>query len=213
MYKKWILSSLIILQQIVLGMTLKERLQPKSLKNNILGDFVVTEYQKNLSFLRVHAMSPSSVFLEEINLPVHLAPKKPISWNTWIQEKAPGHTSWLLYQINLDDCKIVDCYSFSRESYITLSDGQSFFSCLMTLPLTQVPLSERKRIGPRPINDMQDTRKLWNPPKIYHGKKIKEPHFQMLQATWPKDDSELSGKLVNLYFDQDQPDFVFPYWT
>lgn len=213
MYKKWILSSLIVLHQLVLGTTLQERFRPISSKNSTLGNFIVTEYQKNLSFLRVHSFSPSSVFLEEINLPVHLAPKKPILWDDWVQKKAPGHTSWLLYQISLDDCKVVDCYSFSRQSYIALSDNQSFLSRLMTLPLTKVSLSERKRIGPQPVNDMPDTRKLWTPPKIYHGKKIKDPHFEMLQATWPKDDSELSGKLINLYFDKDQPDFAFPYWT
>ncbi|MEI8300874.1 MAG: hypothetical protein WCG10_04600 [Chlamydiota bacterium] len=212
MYKKLMLFSLIILNQLVLGLTLKERFQPISSKNNILGNFIVTEHQKNLSFLRVHSFLDSSLFLEEINLPIHLAPKKPIFWDEWVEAKAPGHTSWLLYQINLDDCKILDCYSFSRQSYIALSDGQSFLSRLMTLPLTQIALSERKRIGPPPTNDMPDTRKLWNPPKIYHGQKIKNPHFEMLQASWPKDESEFSGKLINLYFDQDHPEFTFPYW-
>jgi hypothetical protein len=33
-----------------------------------------------------------------------------------------------------------------------------------------------------------------------------------MHTTWPKDDSELSGRGIDLYFDQNQPLFPFPYW-
>ncbi|MBM3191561.1 MAG: hypothetical protein FJZ63_02750 [Chlamydiae bacterium] len=211
MHKK-IVISLFLIPSLVYSLTLQERFERISQRENLLGDFVVTEYQKNLSFLRLHSLSATSLFLEEINIPQHLAPKKPIDWDAWLTALAPHHTSWLLYEIDISSCKIIDCYSFSRSAYISLSHETSFLTRLMTLPLHKTPLSERKRIGPKPSQDMPDSRKLWNPPKIYRGERCKNPHFEMLQTTWPKDASELSGKLIHLYFDEDNPYFPFPYW-
>lgn len=194
---------------LVFSLTLKEKLEQATATP---GSFIITEHQNNLSFIRLHSFKESFLFLEEINIPSHLLPKKGIHWEQWLKEKAPHHTSWVLYQIDLNQCKIIDCYSFSRESYISLSGQHSFLATLMTLPLEKVSLSERKKIGPKPPSDMPDTRKLWNPPKNLNGKKHANNHFEMMRARWPKDDSDLSGKMIDLYFDQDQPLFPFPYW-
>ena len=33
-----------------------------------------------------------------------------------------------------------------------------------------------------------------------------------MRTRWPKDHSELSQKVIDLYFDRDEPSFPFPYW-
>lgn len=193
----------------VFSLSLKEKFQ--NFSPAYKGSFVVTEHQKTISFLRLHSLDGPFLFLEEINLPSHFLMQHPRNWDEWLKEKAPHHTSWLLYQVDLNQCKIVDCYSFSKESYISLHEQQSFLTTLMTLPLEPVPPAERKRIGSKSQEDL-DTRKIWNPPKIINGQHYSKPRFEMMHARWPKDDSELSGKLIDLYFDQDQPQFPFPYW-
>jgi|GEM_PF-975390 len=192
----------------LLSFSLKDKFNAPSLR----GSFIVTEYEKTTSFLRVYSVSPPYLFLEEINIPSQLRPKKLPHWDLWLQDKAPHHTSWLLYQIDLNLCTIVDCYSFSRQSYISLQKEHSFLAQLMTLPLQCISEENRKRIGSKSPSDELDMRKIWSPPKILHGKKIAHPTFQAMRATWPKDDSLLSGKLIDLYFDQDNPSFPFPYW-
>ena len=55
-------------------------------------------------------------------------------------------------------------------------------------------------------------RKVWNPPLVVSGKKASSPQFDVYFTHWPKDHSPLSAKKITLYFDQKQPDFLFPYW-
>lgn len=199
----------LIQSSLVFSFTLKEKIEQAA---SSPGSFIVTEHQKTISFLRLHSFTPPFVFLEEINIPSEFIKKEAMDWDKWIKEKAPNHTSWLLYQIDLTECKILNCYSFSRESFISLTGQESFLATLMSLPLELTPLENRKKIGPKPPSDMPDIRKTWSPPKILNGKKYKNNHFEMMHTKWPKDDSELSGRDIDLYFDTDQPLFPFPYW-
>lgn len=194
---------------LIFPLTLKEKFQQAG---SSPGSFIVTENQKTISFLRFHSFEDPFLFLEEINIPSHFITKQGMDWEKWIKEKAPNHTSWLLYQIDLTECKILHCYSFSRQSFISLTGQESFLATLISLPLENIPLADRKRIGPKPSSDMLDTRKLWNPPKILNGKKYKNNHFEMMHTKWPKDDSDLSGREIDVYFDTEQPLFPFPYW-
>ena len=194
---------------LIFSLTLKEKFQQVG---STPGSFIVTEHQKTISFLRLHSFNNPFLFLEEINIPSHFITKQGMDWEKWLKEKAPNHTSWLLYQIDLTDCKILHCYSFSRESFISLTGQESFLTTLMSLPLEHTPTDNRKKIGPQPPSDMPDIRKIWNPPKILHGKKHKNNHFEMMHTKWPKDTSDLSGRDIDLYFDLDQPLFPFPYW-
>lgn len=212
MFKRFTLYLLLfffVKSSLIFSLTLKEKFQQAA---SSPGSFIVTEHQKTVSFLRLHSFQPPFLFLEEINIPSHFIKKTGMDWDKWIKEKAPNHTSWLLYQIDVEQCKILHCYSFSRESFISLSGQESFLATLMTLPLEPLPSAERKKIGPKPPSDMPDMRKTWNPPKILHGKKYKNSHFEMMHTKWPKDSSDLSGREVDLYFDLDQPLFPFPYW-
>jgi hypothetical protein len=203
-------TGFVLATQLIFSLSWKEKFQGYA--PSARGSFVVTEHQKTVSFLRIYACQDSLLFLEEINIPAHTLGNNPVDWDQWLTNKAPHHTSWLLYQIDLNQCTITDCYSFSRNSYISLHHQQSFLTTLMTLPLQTVPLKDRKKIGVASSHEDLDTRKIWNPPKILEGKRYIHPRFEMMHAKWPKDDSELSGKLIDLYFDQDQPLFPFPYW-
>lgn len=212
MFNFIIIALLVFLPFCGFSITLKEKFISNSLEES-LGYFIVTEHQKNLSFIRAHSIDPPFLFIEEINIPRHLIGNQQIDWANWLKKKAPNHTSWLLYRIDLQEGKMMDCYSFSRESYIAVSEQNSFLATLMLLNLEEVPMHDRKKIGPKPPQDMPDTRKLWNPSKIYEGKKIPNAHFMMMRTKWPKDDTDLAGRWIDLYFDEDQPKFPFPYWV
>ena len=63
-----------------------------------------------------------------------------------------------------------------------------------------------------------DLRKLWTPKVIFNGKTYTPP-FQVFRARWPKDTTELSDKIIELYIPkpekQEPPECLdyFPYWV
>lgn len=191
---------------------MKEKLLSTSDFSSIKGSYAVFESQKNITLLRVMELSPPFLLLEEISLPFEVAKKKIPSFGEWIEKKGPQHTSWLVYKIDLTTCKVQTCYSFSRECFVNISEESTFFPRLMNLELFEVPNEQRKKIGPLLSSDGMDTRKVWNPPKIFAGKKIKSAQFSMMKGVWPKDSSELSSRVIHLYFDKENPHFIFPYW-
>lgn len=56
-----------------------------------------------------------------------------------------------------------------------------------------------------------DLRPIWNPPFFYEGKK-KSLSFEAYEMEWPKDDTELSQKLITAYFDNSNLS-PFPVWV
>lgn len=189
------------------AVSLKERFE-----NAKVGSYIATEIQSVVSLLRIHGIEDGRLYLEEINVPSNSVQLKKINWNEWIERKAPGCSSWLLYEIDMTHGKITDCYSFDQKNYIHLGNQQSFLTTLMFLKLNEISDMDRKKIGPKPQDLSSDTRKVWNPPKIVHGKKIKGIQFDAMRTSWPKDGSDLSLKTIDLYFDPTEKDFPFPYW-
>jgi hypothetical protein len=186
---------------------LKERLEKAK-----SGDYIVTEANKMVTLLAVRSNPSHTVILEEISAPLSNLKKMPSSWAEWVKAKAPGHTSWSMVEIDLQNGKILECYSFSRSAWIQVSQNESLLATLFNLPLKTIAADKRKRIGPPPLNDESDFRKVWNPPLIFEGKKVENAHFDVYETTWPKDGSELSNQEVSLYFDQEKR-FPFPFWV
>lgn len=165
------------------------------------GDYIVAESGKLFTLIHIRAIvAHKKIVLEEISAPIKNLPKK--SWGAWVQEKAPGHSSWSILEIDLESGKILDCYSFSKNAHIQISQKESLFATLLSLPLKPVQLQERRRIGPAPLPGESDFRKLWHPPLIFEGKPVANAEFNVFQTHWPNDDSELTGRQVTLYFDQ-----------
>ncbi|HSX26354.1 MAG TPA: hypothetical protein VLE89_05035 [Chlamydiales bacterium] len=175
------------------------------------GDYVVTEANKMITLLAIRSITPHSVVLEEISAPAGNLKKTPCSWSEWVKAKAPGHTSWSMIEIDLKTGQLLECYSFTRASWIQLSRQESLFATLLQLPLKPLDLDKRRRIGPPPTPGEEDHRKEWNPPLVYEGKKMDNALFEVFETVWPQDGTELAGKSVSLYFDQEKK-FPLPYW-
>lgn len=173
------------------------------------GDYVVVEAGKTLTVVAIRANTDASLLFEEISAP--LLEKEPTSWADWIQAKAPGHTSWSMTEIDLKEGQILECYSFSRSSWMSLSNRENLFASLLNLPLEKAPESSLRKIGPAPLDGEPDMRKLWKPQLVFEGQKIEKPSFHIFQTNWPDDGSEIAGKKVLLYFDQ-QNRSRLPFW-
>jgi hypothetical protein len=182
---------------------LKERLEKAR-----PGDFFVAEANKITTLVAIRSITPTTLLLEEITIPEK---KKPASWPAWVKAKAPGHTSWSLIEIDLVEGQILECYSLSRSAWVQLSTKESLFATLMQLPLKPVDSEKRRRIGPAPLSDEPDRRKVWNPPIVIDGKKIENGACDAFETTWPEDGTELSGKTITLYFDSGKK-HPFPFW-
>lgn len=187
-------------------LSLKERLlKAKS------GDYIVAESNKTTTLLCIRSLTSKSVVLEEITIPSKNLKEPPASWAEWIKNKAPGHSSWSMLEVDLETAQIIECYSFSRAAWIQLSTNESLFATLIKLRLNTIRNDERRRIGPPPLSDEKDVRQIWNPPLVFEGKKRERALFDAFQAEWPKDGSELSGKAITLYFDK-EIGFPLPFW-
>ena len=187
--------------------------QPGTLKGFIEqgkeGDFIVTESMKVFTLLRIRASYGRTLVLEEISGPIKNLPAE--SWESWLKKKAPGHSSWSILEISLEDGKIEECYSFSRNSLIQLSAQESLLAMLLFRPLKEVPIDKRRKVGPPPMDGETDLRKPWSPPFIFEGKKVEGAKFDVMQTTWPEDGSEVSGREVTFYFDQEKK-IPLPIW-
>lgn len=177
-----------------------------------VGDYVVTEQGKNYSLLCVHALSETTLVLEEITAPASLLDPSKISWQEWIDAKAPGHTAWNLYEIDLEKGALIGCYSVARQGWLRLDDSELFLPKLLALPLEPTPVAERKKIGPPPQGGEEDRRALWLPPVVIEGKKKNKPPVEVLHSRWPKDNTLMSECAVEFYFSPLLAHFPFPHW-
>lgn len=185
---------------------LKDRLEKAK-----AGDYIVTEANQTITLLAIRSITPKTLVLEEISAPSRNLEKKPSSWAEWVLDSAPGHTSWSMMEIDLQSGQILECFSFSRSSWVHLSQNESLFANLLQLPLKRLPQDQRKKIGPPPMDGEADRRKIWNPPLYLNGKEIKGAQFEVFTGVWPKDGSELSNRDVCLYFDKEKR-VALPFW-
>lgn len=192
---------------LLFGSPLKDKI--KSAEN---GDYLVFEANKMITVLCTRSIANGSITLEEISIPSQTLKKHPASWSDWVKNKAPGHTSWSMTEIDLNNSQIIECYSFSRSSWVQLSSNESLFATLLGLPLEPLKMEKRPRIGPPPEAGEMDIRKIWEPSLWFEGKKKNNPHFDAYEANWPQDGTDLSGKTVSLYFDRESH-FPFPFWV
>ena len=186
--------------------SLKERIQQAE-----KGDYIVT-FQNNIySLLLLDDIEEEVITISEISIPKNQVNLDTFSWRKWMEENAENNVSFNIYKIDVETLKLLRCYSVSRKSFFSFSEQENFLTKLLSLPLHFLEESNRKKIGPLPMNEVLDTRAIWNPPMIIDGKRQKHPKFVVYQTTWPKDGSDLSGKIIDLYFDKDGR-FAFPFW-
>lgn len=174
------------------------------------GDYIVTEQDKNYSLLLLREKKTESVVFEEVSIPcnkIHLA---GMDWEDWMTLGAPEHSSWIQYEIDLHNFKLIECYSVSKRGWLQMDESEHFFSKLLSLSLVQIPQDERKKVGPSPTQGDIDRRPLWVPSLLISSKKTKIP-CETMKAFWPKDDSLLSSCSISLYFPNKSLS-SFPIW-
>lgn len=188
------------------------------LRNNLQraqpGDFLVTAQNKNYTMLLIRNKDTNTLNIEEITVPSQRVSKKSFSWRQWVEKGAPGHTCWIMYAVYLPTGTIQHTFSFTKNEWISIPQSQSFLSTLLNLPLKLIPPSERKKVGPKPHSDSQDRRSVWQPPLIVDGQKIPGVLFDGWRTHWPKDGTDLSGKLIEIYLPKENSTYpaYFPYW-
>lgn len=193
----------LLLAQPLLALSVGDKLLQGS-----VGDYVVTEQNKLCSLIRIHSINGTKITIEEISFPYSALPS---DIPNWLKDKAIGHTSWSLLEIDVKTNTLEKFFSFTKNAYLAFSENDSFFLKILHLPLTLIPIEERKKIGP-PLKEGLDTRKIWNPPLFFEGKKELSPEFNAYKLIYPKDGSPLSGKKIELFFNKSNELFPFPYW-
>lgn len=193
-----------------LPFSLQSSLLTEKLAQGKSQDYVVYQVDKWIHYLSIIDLQKNILTLEEITLPSSKKPKK--SWKEWKEKKAPSHTSWNIYTIDLEKIKILSAYDLVNGHYYPSEALSSFILDLMALPLSPIPLTERKKIGQEPEPGIMDTRSLWNPPCFFLGSKLEKPRYHVYSTKWKQDQSELSGKIVDCYFLEKKTSFPFPVW-
>lgn len=201
----WILSASPHLQAD--GLVLRE-----NLKRAQPGDYLVISSSKTDTLMHIYDKQGNILTIEEIAVPQGRHSNK-ISWKEWVRQNAPGNTSWVMYEIDLQTGQMLRYYSFSKNGWFEIPEADNFLSKLLNLKLTQIPLEARKRVGPKP-NSGPDWRPLWQPRMIAEGRPINNVQFDAWRTKWPRDGSELSGKIIEIYLPQDSQRYpsYFPYW-
>ena len=178
------------------------------------GDFIAVKQFKHISLLRVHSKLPDRIIIEEISFPDKtLKYKKAIDWHTLLTNGAPKHTSWTLMEFTLfPQIEITETYSFDKNCWLRSNESNSLLYNLFTQSAQRVPTKDQQKIGEAP-EEGPDVRKVWKPPIIRDGVKVKGAQFDVYRICWAQDASQLSGKTLDFYFDANLPNFPFPYFS
>lgn len=178
------------------------------------GDFLVTAQSKTMTLFHIFEVQDSIVIIEEISAPIHLKSQIKGNWQDWINQDAEGHTSWIMYELNLNSRKIEDIYSFSQKSWQQVYDQEQIFPTLINLKFSLIDQKNRRKAGPAPLPEMRDDRAIWQPPIVSNGEKIPGIICDAYQAYWPQDGSELDGKKIEIFLAQNNEKVpaYFPFW-
>lgn len=188
------------------------------LKDSLLeakaGNYVVILQNKNFSLLRIFQVQNNALIIEEISAPIKLKSKIGGDWQKWLNSKAPGHISWVLYELNFDNRQIEDIYSCTQKSWKKVFPQEQIFPTLVDLKFSSIAKQRRKRVGPPVPSGLIDDRPLWQPPIFYEGKKVEGILCQAYSAYWPNDGTDLSGKKIDIFLAKGQEKIhrYFPIW-
>ncbi len=185
----------------------------ENLKKAVPGDYLVTAQNKSYTFLHIYSKGNDVLTLEEITVPARKAPHKNYSWKKWAEDGAPFHTSWNMYDIQLSTGEVLRAFSLTKNTWYEVPQSDHFFSTLLNLRFVRIPSNERKRVG-LPSLEIYDRRPFWQPKVIVDGKSIEGVNFGAWRAHWPKDNSDLSGKTIEVFVPEDNQQYpaYFPYW-
>lgn len=176
------------------------------------GDYLVISSNKTQTLMHVYAKQNQVLTLEEITIPECKRPAD-FSWKEWVKQGAPGHTSWVMFDIDVRTGHMIRYYSFTKKNWFEISDADNFLTKLLNLKFSKVPESNRKRVGPKPTSG-PEWRPFWQPRMIVEGQVVQDVAFDALRTKWPRDGSDLSNKVIEVYLPHDHQRYLayFPYW-
>lgn len=185
-----------------------------------IGDFIIALQNKCYTLLRIHDKNESSVTIEEITVPENVMgcfkdnDTKNLHWRRWVQQGAPKNSSWVIYLISLKTGKIEEYYSYTRQSWIDVNGLDNLLPSLLNIPFQFIPPAKRRKVGPPPLYGEADKRNAWQPRLITDGKMIPKAKFEAFTTVWPKDESPLANKTIEIYLPLGYPQVpsYFPYW-
>ena len=183
-----------------------------NLKKAKSGDFIVTAQNKTCTLLLIKEKTQEKLTLEEITIPS--SRKDRLSWKEWVQNGAPHHTSWVMYEINLATGKMEKYYSYTKNAWFEIPEADNFLTTLLNLSLNKIPQNKRKKVGPPPTDSAHDWRRIWQPKMVVDGQTIQGVSFDAWRTRWPNDGSELAGKVIEVYVPEENDKYpsYFPYW-
>ena len=153
-----------------------------------VGDFIIVEQNHTCSLLCIRERSRTKLVLEEITLPERAL---PTNLEKWLEQGAPGHTSWIHVVFDVANSSVKDIYSFTLGEWIA-PQGDSLLLAILNHSLTPVPEGSREGA---------DTRALWTPPPYFAWEKsFIPPPAQFWSAIWKSDGwSFFSQKITSLF--------------
>jgi hypothetical protein len=212
---KWLASILFLIVSMT-GVTLSLQSEELILRNNLQraqpGDYIVISANKTQTLLLIYEKRNPILTIEEIAVPESKCSPN-VSWREWVNQGAPGNTSWVRYDVDLQTGQMLRYYSFTKKNWFEIPDADNFLSKLLNLKFTQIPDNARKRVGPKSRSG-PEMRPLWQPRMIVEGQAVKGVMFDAWRTRWPRDGSDLSGKLIEVYLPRDSQRYpaYFPYW-
>ena len=212
-----ILCTLFLLMTAFCGATETRQILRENIVKANPGDYIVTNQGKNYTILLIREKLPEGLIIEEITVPSSRFPGNTYTkWKSWIEEGAPGHTGWFMYQLNTQTGAMNHAFSFPKNGWFEIAAADNFLSGLLNLNFQYIPPQSRKRVGPRHANGtiVPEERRIWNPQMVVDGQIIPNVHFSAWQTYWPKDGSDLAGKLIEIYIPEENDRYpsYFPYW-
>lgn len=212
---KWLSSLLLVL---IFKIAFFSPLQAEELvlRNNLQaarpGDYLVISANKTLTLLHIFSKRNQIMTIEEIAVPENKRSSKA-TWKEWVQQGAPENNSWVMYNIDLNTGQMLGYYSFTKKNWLEIPEADNFLSKLLNLKFSKIPENARKRIGPK-IKSGPELRSIWQPRMVIDGKTIPGVMFDAWRTKWPRDNSELSGKIIEVYLPSNSQQYpaYFPYW-
>lgn len=176
-----------------------------------IGDYVVTEQDKNYCLLFVRQLDQEILVIDEITFSEKDLPSDFKQWQNAEFGKAYP-LSWISFIFDRKTGVLEDAYNFTERSWLEFSEEEVFLKGLLNLDLFPVKETERKKIGPTPKENEADLRKNWAPPLILEGVKFNKPTFDVFKGRWAQDSSILSKCHIEMYFSKHDPSLPFPTW-
>ncbi len=79
------------------------------------GDYIITSQGGYYSLFLVRDLTDKHLILEEISVNTSNIDLKKIQWKNWVENSAPGASTWTSFVIDLEKNTLTQCYSYTEK--------------------------------------------------------------------------------------------------